>query len=324
MAKRKTVNADLLSQINKAAGRTVEEKIVSFDEAVSEYLEHGEIKGLSEFTIKSYQKELKQIRRVFVDSGVDLSDIRQLSERDFTAFVKAQLDAGFAHTTINVRLRTAKLFGNFCVQKKYVDENFASDVSTLKVRHEIGATFTRSQLKRLLDTPDITTFEGVRDLTIMRMFADTGIRLSELASINLQVVSMADRSINLQRTKNRFARRIPLTKRLYSLLSIYLRLRGVNASTDALFITSGDEPINIRTVQYQIREHGRRSGVLSEVQCSPHVFRRTFAKFKIQAGVDIFTLQALMGHSDIGELRNYVAIYSTDLDDAIEKGAEYS
>ncbi|MBS4195392.1 tyrosine-type recombinase/integrase [Lederbergia citri] len=321
---RKTVKAEWLSQINKAAGRSISEKIISFDGAVADYLEHGEIKGLSEFTVKSYQKELKELRRVFVNNNVDLSDIRALSERDFAAFVKSQLDAGFARTTINVRLRTAKLFGNFCVRKKYTDENFASNVSTLKVRHEIGATFTRAQLKRLLDTPDITTFEGVRDLTIMRMFADTGMRLSELTSINLQDVSMADRSINLQRTKNRYARRIPLTKRLYSLLSIYLRIRGVNGSTDSLFITAGDEPINNRTVQYQIREHGRRSGVLSEVQCSPHVFRRTFAKFKIQAGVDIFTLQALMGHSDIGELRNYVAIYSTDLDDAIEKGAEYS
>ncbi|MFD1926960.1 tyrosine-type recombinase/integrase [Sporosarcina siberiensis] len=324
MSKRKTINPALLAEINKAAGRDkeVETPVVSFDEAVESFLNHGVIKGLSPDTVASYQKELKQLRRAFAELNVGLSDIRNLTTDDYTAFVMNQIEAGFARTTINTRLRSGKIFGNYCVRKGFIDVNVASEVATLKVRHKIGATFTQAQLKRLLSEPDISTFSGLRDLTIMMMFTDTGIRVSELAAINMQDVILSDRSLNLQRTKNRYARRIPLTKRLQAMLTAYMKVRGVTDLTDALFITEADTRLAVITIQYRIRLHGRNAGVINEVQCSPHVFRRSFAKFKIQAGVDIFTLQKLMGHSDINELRKYVAIYSTDLDAAIEKGIE--
>lgn len=322
LSKRKTIDAALLSKINKAAGRAVENPSVSFDEAVSEFLDFATMRGLSEHTIKSYDKELKRLRTFLLESEIAMDDIKELNVSHFEEFVRNLIERGFAKTTINLRLRTAKIFGNFCVRRGLIDYNHAGDIQTLKVRKQIGDTFTQTQLKRILAAPDISTFEGLRDLTIMTMFADTGIRLSELAAITVQDVILSDRSINLQRTKNRYARRVPLTKRLRAILKVYMRVRGVPDNTDALFITAGESPLAHGSIQYQIRSHGKESGVIKEVQCSPHVFRRTFAKFKISAGVDVFTLQALMGHSDISELRNYVAIYSTDLDAAIEKGIE--
>ena len=322
MVRKKIVNPSLLTTINKAAGRIAEEVTVSFDEAVDSFIENSVIKGLSPETTASYAKELKQIRRVFGEQGVGLDDIRTLTEDDFTAFVRAQLDRNLGRRTINTRLRTAKIFGNFCVRKGYTDVNVAANVEVLKVRHEVGATFTKSQLKRLLDVPNISTFEGLRDLAIMIMLVDTGVRVSELAAVKVGDVVFSERSVNIQRTKNRYARRIPLTKRLQAVLKAYVSTRGVNEETEALFITALDAPLNTRSIQYQIRKHGKDAGILSEVQCSPHVFRRTFAKNKIRAGVDVFTLQAYMGHSDINELRKYVAVYSADLDANIEKGVD--
>lgn len=321
MSKR-IVNASILAEVNKAAGRGVENPVVSFDAAVSTFLDFAGMRGLSEHTVSSYAKEIKQLRSYFLESEIDLDDVAKLNAGHYESFVRSQLERGFAHSTINTRLRTAKIFGNFCVRKGYFDHNHASDVQTLRVRKQIGDTFTKSQLKRLLAEPDISTFEGVRDLTIMMLFADTGIRLSELTAVCTNDVIFADKSVNVQRTKNGYARRIPLTKRLQAILKAYLRVRGITDDTDALFITGEDKPLDPRSIQFQIRKHGKEADLLSEVQCSPHVFRRTFAKFKVQAGVDIFTLQALMGHSDISELKNYVAIYSTDLDAAIEKGVE--
>lgn len=310
----------ILASLNKATGR--KPATVSFDAAVDAFLLDATVRGLSEHTVASYRKEMKAVRKIFAGIGVDLSDIKSLTDDDYTAFVQASIAAGFQRTTINVRLRTAKIFGNFCVDKKYRMDNPAASVKSLKVRHEVGATFTRSQLKRLMSAPNIATFEGLRDLAVMRTFSDTGIRLSELTHLRTQDVILHERALNIQRTKNRYARRIPMTNRLYAILKAYLQVRGVNEYTDALFITSTDDRLSERTVQFQIKEHARKSGVLDEVQCSPHVFRRTFAKNKIRAGVDIFTLQRLMGHSDIDQLQRYVAVYATDLEDAIEKGVE--
>lgn len=321
--RRKRIDSALISELNKAAGRAEEKPIVSFEQAVKAFIDSGIAKGLSEFTIGSYDKELLQLQRHLIDIGADTSDIRNLTTEDIESFKQAQVALGRARSTINTRVRTVKIFGNFCVRNRLISENPAVDVEVLKQRHEVGPTFSQSQLRRILDAPNITTFEGVRDLAIMRTLSDTGIRVSELEALNVSDVKFADKSLNVQRTKNGYARRIPLTRRLEAILSAYLRVRGHSDSTDALFITSVDTRLAVGSIQYQIRKHGRTSGVIDEIQCSPHVFRRTFAKFKIQAGTDVFTLQRLMGHSDINELRNYVAIYSTDLDASIEKGIEY-
>lgn len=323
MSRRSRINDALVAELNKAAGRVEAEPIISFDEAVKAFVDSGIAKGLSDETVKSYDKELLQLRRHLIDIGSDISDICNLTTDDIESFKQAQLALGRARTTTNLRIRTTKIFGNFCVAKKMIAVNPAQDVEVLRVRHEVGPTFSQSQLRRILDAPNITTFEGVRDLAIMRTLADTGIRVSELAALNVSDVKFADKSLNVQRTKNRYARRVPLTRRLQSILSAYIRVRGHSDSTDALFITSVDTRLAVGSIQYQIRQHGKSSGVIDEIQCSPHVFRRTFAKFKVQAGTDIFTLQRLMGHSDINELRNYVAIYSTDLDESIEKGIDY-
>lgn len=318
----KKVSPALLTEINKATGRTIEVKNVALDEAINDFIVNGRIKSLSDHTLKTYEKELRVLVAYLTQADVDYSDIRNINVRHYEAFVAFLMDEGYANTTINLRLRTAKIFGNYCVRKHLIPRNYAAEVPALKVRKQVGATFSMSQLKRLLDSPDLSTFEGIRDMAMMRTFSDTGIRLSELSAIKIRDIVFTDNALNVQRTKNGYARRIPLTKRLSELLRLYLKVRGTDDSDGLLFVKSDDTGISHVTIQFQIREHGRRSGVINEVQCSPHVFRRTFAKFKIQAGVDIFTLQALMGHSDISELRNYVAVYSTDLDAAIEKGIE--
>lgn len=318
----KKVSTAILNEINRATGRTVEEKYVSINEAIELFIVHGRIKALSEYTLKTYEKELRVLVAYLTQTGVDCSDIRNVKLAHYEAFVTFLMGEGYAHTTINLRLRTAKIFGNFCVRKKLIRRNHAADVPAMKIRKEVGATLNKAQLKRLLDSPNVSTFEGLRDLAMMLVFADTGIRLSELAAIKIRDIVFTDNALNVQRTKNGYARRIPLTKRLAELLRLYLKVRGADNQDGLLFVKSDDTGISHVTIQFQIREHGRRSGVINEVQCSPHVFRRTFAKFKIQAGVDIFTLQALMGHSDLNELRRYIAVYSTDLDAAIEKGIE--
>lgn len=319
---RKAIQSALMNEINKATGRTVEVPTLSYTEAIETFINNGKIKGLSDRTLFTYNHELRRLEAHLKENGVDTSDIRKIAVKDYEKFATDLIDEGYSNTTINLRVRTAKIFGNFCVRKGYIPTNYASEVPSLKVRKQVGETFSKSQLKRILNAPNVSTFEGLRDLTMMLTFADTGMRLSELQAIRIHDIVFMDNAINVQRTKNGYARRIPLTKRLGDVLRLYLKVRGVDDSHALLFVKSDNTGISRETIQYQIREHGRRSGVITEVQCSPHVFRRTFAKFKIQAGVDVFTLQALMGHSDISELRNYVAVYSTDLDAAIEKGIE--
>jgi integrase/recombinase XerD len=238
-------------------------------------------------------------------------------------FVEHHQSLNRAINTINARLRAGRTFLNFCLQKGYIDINPYEGVQQLRKRHEVGATFTKRQLKLLLNAPDLTTFIGLRDLAVMLTFAHTGIRLTELTSLRLQDVSFDGKgAINVpKRAKNRYARRIPLTKRLRTVLKAYIEERGA-LDTDILFISVENQPIGPRSIQDRLRHYGRITGVGNEVNVSPHAFRRTFCRLKVEAGTNIFVLQRLSGHQSLEILRRYVEIYGKDLEAAIEKGFE--
>lgn len=322
MVSRKTVDPAIVASLKAPSIRQKTTAALSYESAVLLFLEYCEIKGLAQGSYDYYEKELKQVRHALAEVDADLSDIRKITDDDYAKVVRWMIDKPFARSTINGRIKSSKTFFTFCKRKKYVATNPTKGLELMKNRKEVGATFTRKQMKRLLDSPDLTTFVGLRDLAIMTTFEHTGIRVSELCGLNIGNLQFSDRSILVQRTKNGYARRIPMTSRLYDVLTAYARVRGVVTKSEALFLTQYDSRMSPSTVQYQLRRHGQASGVILETQVSPHVYRRTFAKFKIQAGVNIFVLRDLMGHADIKELENYVKIYSPDLDAAIEKGVE--
>lgn len=294
----------------------------SFLEASEEFLKHCKIKGLSPDTVQFYRKELKGLSRGLAEIDGPFKDVRALKIQDVENWVEYMLEMKRAVSSINARMRAGRTFMAYCQKKGYVDINPFDGVSQLKKRHKIGATFTKSQLEKLLNAPDITQFVGLRDLAIMLTFSHVGLRLKELCSLKVQDISFDGKGeVIIQQAKNRYARRIPMTKRLKSVLKAYFEERGV-IDTDALFISVENAPISPRTVQERLKHYGVVSKVEKDVPVSPHAFRRTFCRLKVEAGVNLFVLQRLTGHSDLEMLQRYVQIYGKDLEQAIEKGLE--
>jgi integrase/recombinase XerD len=319
MSRRKgTTSIDVLGKLIQQR----EELSKGYLEAKEEFFRHCKIKGLSPDTVKFYEKELKGLFRVLVELEVPLLDIRTVGTNDIEKWVEYMLEKKRAVNSINARLRAGRTFFNFCLNKKYVDQNPFEGVSQLKKRHTVGATFTKKQLDKLLNAPDIKQFVGLRDLTIMLTFAHVGLRLKELCSLKVQDLSFESTGeVIIQQAKNRYARRIPMTKRLKTVMKAYLEERGV-LKTDSLFVNVENKPINARTIQVRLKHYGVISKVENEVSVSPHAFRRTFCRLKVEAGVNLFVLQRLTGHSDLVMLQRYVQIYGKDLEQAIEKGFE--
>jgi integrase/recombinase XerD len=294
----------------------------NYRNAVKEFLKHCRIKGLAPDTVKFYEKELKQTGRAFAEISAPINDVRKFKTEHVENFIEHQQELGRAVNTINSRLRAGRTFFNFCIRKEYIDKNPYDGVQQLRKRHEIGPTYNKRQLKKLLEQPDVTTFIGLRDLAIMLTFAHTGIRLTELVSLRIQDVTFDGKGgINVQRAKNRYARRIPLSNRLKTVLGAYIQERGV-VNNDALFINVENQPIGPRAIQDRLKIYGEQSGVANEVTVNPHAFRRTFCRLKVEAGTNIFVLQRLSGHQSLEVLKRYVEIYGRDLEEAIEKGID--
>ncbi|WP_066314513.1 tyrosine-type recombinase/integrase [Bacillus sp. FJAT-29814] len=318
MKRRSTVTNSLAQKLETTLEEI--EQTSSFQKATTEFFKHCRIKGLSSETVKFYQKELKQIGRAFAEISVPLSDVRKINTVHIENFIEYQQEQGRAINTINSRLRAGRTFFNYCLRKKYISANPFDGIQQLKKRHEVGATFSKQQLKRLLNAPDVSSFVGLRDLAVMLTLAHTGVRLTELTSLRVQDVSFDGKgAVNVQRAKNRYARRIPLTNRLKQVLKAYIEERGT-LDHDSLFINIENQPLGARTVQERLKHYGKETGVENQVPVSPHAFRRTFCRLKVEAGTNIFVLQRLSGHQSLEILRRYVEIYGRDLEQAIEQG----
>lgn len=318
MSRRKTVSTNVLEKLVQQE----EQPSKDFQKASEEFLKHCKIKGLSLDTVKFYDKELKGLSRALVEIEVSLKDVRPLRTNDIESWIEYMLEKKRAISSINARMRAGRTFMNYCLKKGYVDKNPFDGVSQLRKRHTIGATFSKRQLERLLNAPDITQFVGLRDHAIMLTFAHVGLRLKELCSLKVQDISFDGKGeVIIQQAKNRYARRVPMTKRLRTVLKAFVEERGV-LENDSLFVSVENAPINPRTVQKRLKYYGLVSKVENEVTVSPHAFRRTFCRLKVEAGVNLFVLQRLTGHSDLEMLQRYVQIYGKDLEQAIEKGFE--
>src|SRR5690625_1773454 len=126
----------------------------------------------------------------------------------------------------------------------------------------------------------------------MSVFLDTGVRVRELCDIKVDDVRLADRQI-LIAGKSGEQRLVPIQTQTIRILKRYIAARG-DSYVDWLFITVDDEQMNRDSVRRRIEKYGRQAGI-TNVRCSPHTFRHTFAKMSVQNGADLFTLQKILG-----------------------------
>ena len=141
-----------------------------------------------------------------------------------------------------------------------------------------------------------------RDYGILQVFLQTGIRVSELASLALGDVDFIKPAIRV-RGKGNQEREIALEKRGVQALKNYLAVRPENLS-DVLFLNYKDEPISERGIRKLVVKYRKNAGITKRASC--HTLRHTFATYKAEKGVSPFQLQQWLGHANLNTTQIYV------------------
>lgn len=287
-----------------------------FESAMDIFLRDCKIRNISVHTISFYRQELNKFRRILAKQRVSTNP-NEVTDRVIKENVILYLmEDGQKETSINCVLRAVRTLFNFLVKDGFLTQSPMRNVSLVKQKKTVVATFTTEQLHVILAQPDQTTFVGVRDHTIMMLLAETGVRVREMCDVKVSDVNMADGTIKID-GKGYKQRLVPFQAVMKKELVRYLKLRG-HLEHDALFVTIDNTPVAIRQVQEQIQSYGRRAGIKG-VRCSPHTFRHTFAKMSVQNGADVFALQAVLGHASLEMVRTYVNLFSTEVRDKHRK-----
>ncbi|NRG31126.1 tyrosine-type recombinase/integrase [Niallia circulans] len=282
-----------------------------FETSLHLFLRDCKIRNLSDHTLKYYRNELTAFRSILEaqDLPTHPSKITLKVLRENVIYYMMTVQQR-KETTINTRLRAIRAFFNYLAKEKMIAVNPAEELTLIKAKKEVIETFSREQLRDILRQPDQETFTGFRDYTILMLLVETGVRVREITDIDVKDIRWEDSQI-LINGKGYKERLVPMQATMKRQLKKYLAVRG-DVVNEALFVTVDNKPITIRQLQNRIAKYGRMANI-TNVRCSPHTFRHTFAKMAVQNGADVFALQKVLGHTSLEMVRNYVNLFSSDV-----------
>jgi len=278
------------------------------EEAFQKFERDCLIRNLRAETLRYYKDKFAATKNTLKEMKID-KQLVELTQKDIEDII-LHLKSKIKIVSINTRIRALKSFYNFLYKNKLVMPNPMKNIKQLRDRTRIIETLDDKELELLAShIKNQKSFIGVRDYVIFLVMLDTGIRLSELAGV--QIDDIRGNNLIIRNTKNLIQRTVYLSKKVEDAVVVYLKIRG-RQYHEYLFINIDNEPLKIRSIQSRFRIYKKELQI--NKQLSPHVFRHTFAKRNILAGMDAFSLAALLGHQDLTVTRRYVNLWGNDLE----------
>lgn len=287
-----------------------------------QFLEYLEIeRGRSVKTVENYQRYLTK----FLDY-VKTDDPSKLTEdmvREFRLYLNRQPGTKVGgrmepmkRKTQNYYLIALRAFLKY-LRRRGVESLSPERIELAKVPERSLDLITPQELVRLLEAPDTTTPVGARDRAILDLLFSTGLRISELCSLNIDDLDLTRDEFSV-RGKGDKIRVVFLSERAKQSIKAYLAKR--KDLDEALFIQYGKNAKNaselrlsVRAVQRMMKQMAAKAGITRKV--TPHVIRHSFATDLLQNGADLRSVQALLGHANIGTTQVYTHVTDKHLRD---------
>jgi site-specific recombinase XerD len=277
--------------------------------------------GKSPKTIEWYASFLKRFQHFLIKSKLPttLESIDRLHIRMFINYLQTEVKVPHSNrpistSTVQGYVRSLKAFFSWAYREEYLKDNPMRLIPIPKGKAKIINTFSSEQIKRLLQSC-VSSLHGHRDMVIILLFLDSGIRVSELIDIELDDVNLDDAHILIRQGKGNRERVVPIgslvQKSLWRYINQYRRQPLIERIT-SLFLSNHGLQITRNGIQQMLRRLALKADI-SGVRCSPHTFRHTFAKNYLLNGGDIFSLQRILGHSSLASVRGYLNLFANDV-----------
>jgi site-specific recombinase XerD len=286
----------------------------------TQFLEYLEIeKGRSVKTVENYDRYLT--RYLAFSKVTSPSKLTEQSVREFRIYLNRQAGTSgtMKHKTQNYYMISLRAFLKF-LRKREIESLNPERIELAKVGARDLDLITSAELERLLAGPKGSGLAELRDRAILELFFSTGLRVSELCSLNRDLdLSRDEFSI---RGKGEKVRVVFLSPEAKACIKAYLDKRG--DIEDALFIQMGKNAKNAkelrltpRSVERLVKKYSTKAGITRKV--TPHVIRHSFATDLLQNGADLRSVQALLGHSNITTTQVYTHVTDKHLAEVHKK-----
>ncbi len=274
--------------------------------AINAYLAHlRSERGLSPHTLGSYRRDLDKLLRYCGDNQIEQwHDVEAFHLRTFIGTLRHQ---GLGSRSIQRTLSAIRSFFRFLIQKRLIRQNPTTTISAPKTE--------KKRLPNLLDVDQITHLLGssdddpltLRDLAIMELTYSSGLRLSEVAGLNIDSVDLSDQSVKVL-GKGAKERIVPVGRYAIRAIEAWQRVRGQLARHDeaALFVSRNGGRLGQRSIQQRLKRWAIKQGL--DTHLHPHMLRHSFASHLLESSGDLRAVQELLGHSDISTTQIYTHV----------------
>ncbi|MFQ5707401.1 MAG: site-specific tyrosine recombinase/integron integrase [bacterium] len=259
-------------------------------------------KNASDFTLKSYRTDLKQLAQFHHDSNLET-----VTKNSLRAFLAMLFKGGLKASTVNRKLACLRSFFKFLSIREICETNPALNLPFLKTERRLPAYLNFQEILQALHLPDADTFDGLRDRVVLELFYGTGIRLRELVNLNLADLDFLNGLLSVV-GKGSKQRLVPVGKATCASLQRYLQqrealLRSKSLSNDALILSRKGQRMSPRQVQRKVKKYLRLASEKDGV--SPHVLRHSFATHLLEEGADLLAVKELLGHASLSATQVY-------------------
>jgi len=274
---------------------------MDFLQATEQFLEHLRVaRGVSEHTLRGYRTDFKSVAEFVGDKQIDKFLIRR--------YLGHLHEQKAATKTVLRRLSSLRSFYKFALREKLVAASPLDEIESPKKEKKLPVSLQYAQVELLLAQPDLSSHLGFRDRAIMELFYSSGLRLSELVGLNRKDFDMNGLVLRVL-GKGKKVRQVPITATAAKWMQDYLvhpERSSVEQDSQAIFLNKWGTRLTSRSVDRQFAAYLRASGLSERV--TPHTIRHTIATHWLEHGMDLKTIQLLLGHASLSTTTIYTHV----------------
>lgn len=262
-------------------------------------------KGVGRLTLEDYREDLKLFFKAFPQKKTT----EDLFPSDISDFMRLEDQKGLSSSTILRRLSSTRAFYAFLADEKLL-KSALPEYETPKMAKKLPVVLSVDEVNSLLEQPNLSKDNGIRDKAMLEVMYASGLRVSELCALRLSNVNFFNHLITLYGKGNK-QRSVPLSDFAISYLQKYIqgpRQRNPGVASPYIFLNRKGKPISRNYFFVSVKKYAEEAGIA--VSISPHTLRHCFATHLLENGASLRAVQLMLGHAKIATTQIYTQVSS--------------
>ncbi|HRW58728.1 MAG TPA: tyrosine recombinase XerC [Chlamydiales bacterium] len=287
---------------------------------INDFLAYMEIvRNYSKHTLRNYEIDLIGFDKYLETFHQEISsNVKKITKWHIRGFLSFLSHNNYQKATVMRKISSIRSFFTFLKREKVLEKDPMLSIENLKKEKKLPSTMSYEDVKVLFEMPDLSHYLGFRDRVALELFYSSGIRLSELVALNRKDIDFSQKLIKVE-GKGKKERVVPVTQMASDWISKYLNhpMRHTkNAKNEpqkdekAVFLNRFGKRVSVRSIDRKFQLYLKMSNLMG--RATPHTIRHTIATHWLENGMDLKTIQMILGHSSLSTTTIYTHV-SKDL-----------